>query len=146
MVTWIRRCSGICWAWLICGFIGGIWTLENSITKLFSVVTITAIVATDLIRTTCWKEGLTWWRHQMETFSALLAICAGNSPVTGEFPARRPVTRSFMFSLICAWIDGWVNNCVAGDLRRHRPYYDIIVIKIVHIDGLMQEIHMLLYW
>ena len=38
---------------------------------------------------------ITWWRHQMETFSALLAICAGNSPVTGEFPAQRPVTRSF---------------------------------------------------
>ena len=37
----------------------------------------------------------TWWRHQMETFSALLAICAGNSSVTGEFPAQRPVTRSF---------------------------------------------------
>ena len=36
-----------------------------------------------------------WWRHQMETFSALLAICAGNSPGTGEFPAQRPVTRSF---------------------------------------------------
>ena len=36
-----------------------------------------------------------WWRHQMETFSALLAIYAGNSPVTGEFPAQRPVTRSF---------------------------------------------------
>ena len=31
----------------------------------------------------------------METFSALLAFCAGNSPVTGEFPAQRPVTRSF---------------------------------------------------
>ena len=36
-----------------------------------------------------------WWRHQMETFSALLAICTGNSPVTCEFPAQRPVTRSF---------------------------------------------------
>ena len=36
-----------------------------------------------------------WWRHQMETFSALLAICAGNSPVPGEFTAQRPVTRSF---------------------------------------------------
>ena len=36
-----------------------------------------------------------WWRHQMETFSALLVLCAGNSPVTGEFPAQRPVTRSF---------------------------------------------------
>ena len=31
----------------------------------------------------------------MEAFSALLAICAENSPVTGEFPAQRPVTRSF---------------------------------------------------
>ena len=38
---------------------------------------------------------LAWWRHQMETFSALLAICAGNSPVPGEFPTQRPVTRSF---------------------------------------------------
>ena len=36
-----------------------------------------------------------WWLHQMETFSALLALCAGNSPVIGEFPAQRPVTRSF---------------------------------------------------
>ena len=36
-----------------------------------------------------------WWRHLIETFSALLALCAGNSPVTGEFPAQRPVTRSF---------------------------------------------------
>ena len=31
----------------------------------------------------------------METFSALLAICAGNSPFPGEFPTQRPVTRSF---------------------------------------------------
>ena len=36
-----------------------------------------------------------WWRHQMETFSALLVLCAGKSPVPGEFPAQRPVTRSF---------------------------------------------------
>ena len=36
-----------------------------------------------------------WWRHQLETFSALLASCAGNSPVSGEFPAQKPVTRSF---------------------------------------------------
>ena len=37
----------------------------------------------------------TWWRHQTETFSALLAICAGNSPIPGEFPTQRPMTRSF---------------------------------------------------
>ena len=31
----------------------------------------------------------------METFSALLAFCVGNSPVTGKFPSQRPVKRSF---------------------------------------------------
>ena len=36
-----------------------------------------------------------WWPHQMETFSALLTVCAGNSLVTGEFPTQRPVIRSF---------------------------------------------------
>ena len=36
-----------------------------------------------------------WWCHQMYTLSALLAICAGNSPVTGEFLSQRPMTRSF---------------------------------------------------
>ena len=40
-------------------------------------------------------EQSTWWRHQMKTFSVLLALCAGNSPVTGEFPSQRPVTPSF---------------------------------------------------
>ena len=35
------------------------------------------------------------WHHQIETFSALLAICEGNPPVTGGFPLQRPVTRRF---------------------------------------------------
>ena len=42
-----------------------------------------------------WIANMTWLRHQMKTFSASLAICAGNSLVPGEFPAQRPVTRSF---------------------------------------------------
>ena len=36
-----------------------------------------------------------WWRHQKKTFSILLALCAGKSLVTSEFPSQRPVTRSF---------------------------------------------------
>ena len=40
-------------------------------------------------------SNVAWWRHQMKTFSALLALCRRNSPVTGEFPTQRPVTRSF---------------------------------------------------
>ena len=42
-----------------------------------------------------WDLQSAWWRHQRETFSALLALCVGNLPVPGEFPPQRPVTQSF---------------------------------------------------
>ena len=68
----------------------------------------------------------TWWRHQMETFSALLAICAGNSPASGEFPAQRPVTRSFdVFFDLCLnkrlrkQSRGWWFETLSGPLLRH---------------------------
>ena len=35
-----------------------------------------------------------------------------------------------MFSLIFAWINGWVNNREAGDLKRYRAYYDITVMFV----------------
>ena len=59
----------------------------------------------------------------MEIFSALLAICAGNSPVTGEFPTQRPVTRSFdvYFDLRPkeqSW--GWWFETLSRSLWRHR--------------------------
>ena len=41
-----------------------------------------------------WNK-ITWWRHQMEIICALLSLCAGNSPGTGEFSSQRPVTRNF---------------------------------------------------
>ena len=74
-------------------------------------------------------EGYAWWRHQMETSSALLAICAGNSPVSGEFPAQMPVTRSFYVFVDLRRIIGWVNNCEAGDLRRYRAHCDVTVME-----------------
>ena len=48
---------------------------------------------------------VSWWRHQIETYSTILAICAGNSPVTGEFPAQMPVTRSFDVFFDLRWIN-----------------------------------------
>ena len=65
----------------------------------------------------------------METFSALLAICAGihrspvNSPYKGQW------RWALLFSLICAWINGWVNRREVGDLRRHRTHYDVTVMN-----------------
>ena len=76
-------------------------------------------------------NAYTWWRHQMASFSALLALCVGNSPLDGESPSQRPVTRSFdVFFLICAWINGLVNNREAGDFRRIRAHYDVVVMNI----------------
>ena len=75
--------------------------------------------------------SLTWWRHPMETFSALLAICAGNSSVAGEFPHKAQWRGALMFSLICVWINGWVNNSEACDLRHYRAHYDVIVMFIL---------------
>ena len=49
-------------------------------------------------------------RHQLGIFSALLALCAGNSPVTVEFPSHSQWRGALMFSLICTWTNGWVNN------------------------------------
>ena len=51
-----------------------------------------------------------WWRHQMETFSALLALCEGNEPVTGGFPSQRPVTWSF---------DIFFDLCLNKQLGKH---------------------------
>ena len=66
-------------------------------------------------------------------FSALLAFVEGfhrsavNSPHKGQWRG------TLMFSLICIWTNGWVNNQDAGDLRRHRAHYDISVMSQAHI-------------
>ena len=93
----------------------------------------------DLARGTCTVNGSNihgclpenTWRHQMETFSALLAICAGNSPVTGEFPAQRTVTRSFgvFFDLrLNKWLSKQSWGCT--DLRRYHAHYDVTVMQL----------------
>ena len=76
-----------------------------------------------------WVCKLPWWRYQMEIFSALLALCAGNSLVTGEFPSKRPVTELWCF----LWpapehvTNGRANNWDASDLRCHHAHHDVTV-------------------
>ena len=96
-----------------------------------------------------WVNATTsiWWRHQMETFSALLAICAGNSPGT----AQRPVMRSFdvFFDLrlnkwLCKQSRGWWFETLLCPLWRHcngDVLYKIVNrgYQGVNIDGLMQD-------
>ena len=48
-------------------------------------------------------------------------------PLCGEFTGHRG---ALVFPFICAWINGWVNNRVVGDLRRHRGHCDVIVMRM----------------
>ena len=63
-------------------------------------------------------------------FSALLAICAGNSPRSPvNSPHKGHWRGALIFSLICTWIEDWVNNREAGNLRCHRAHYEVIVMQ-----------------
>ena len=92
------------------------------------------------------RKALTFWCRRT---SAVLYIFVwimhfmmtptnGNSfrvadPLCGEFTGHRwiPLTKAsdaeLWWFFICAWINGWVNNREAGDVRRHRAHYDVTV-------------------
>ena len=63
-----------------------------------------------------WKHFPRYWPFVQEIHRSLV-----DSPHKGQW------RRALMFSLICAWMNGWVNNREAGDLRRHHTHYDVTV-------------------
>ena len=65
-----------------------------------------------------WKHFPRYWPFVRGIHRSL-----ANSPYKGQWRG------ALMFSLICAWTNGWVNNWGAGDLRRHDAHYDIIVVS-----------------
>ena len=66
------------------------------------------------------------WKHFLHYWPFVRGIHRSpvNSPHKGQWRG------ALMFSLISVWIDGWVTNDEAGDLRRHRAHYDVIVMEI----------------
>ena len=83
---------------------------------------------------------LSWWRHQMETFSELLAICAVNSPVTGEFPSQRPVTWSFDVFFDLRRNKRLSKQSIHGDATHHLAHYDVtVMIQIVKYRSLQKS-------
>ena len=79
-------------------------------------------------------EGKSWAKHMMHDdvikwkhFPRYWPFVRGfhRSPV--NYPHKGQWRGALMFALICAWINGWVNNGEAGDLRRHRTNYDVNV-------------------
>ena len=70
-----------------------------------------------------WKHDVTKWKHFPRYWPFVRGIHRSpvNSPHKGQWRG------ALMFSFICVWINGWVNNREAGDLRRYRAHYDVTV-------------------
>ena len=124
--------------WLICVEKSSVfWSLHTKSQQcsalIFSMLSAYAISRLNLYTGTPLSDmcqlGCIWWCHQMETFSALLAICEGNTTVTSGSPHKGQWRGALMFSLICAWTNGWANHRDAGDLRRHRAHYNVAVMR-----------------
>ena len=75
------------------------------------------------------SEWITWWRHQMENFPHYWPFVRGIHRSPMNSPHKSQWLGAMVFSLICAWINGWVNTREAGDLRRHRAHYDVSVMR-----------------
>ena len=128
---------------------------ENIVWKMAAILSRPQCVDSSLVQDRCHMgdkplpesmlthfTGASWWCHQMETFSALLAICAGNSPVHGEFPAQRPVTWSFdvFFDLrLKKWLSKQSWGCwfetLSLPLWRHRNVYGSLSQNVLNICG-----------
>ena len=75
---------------------------------------------------------IAWWRYWPFVWGI------HRSPV--KSPHKGQWRRALMFCFfICAWINGWVNNREAGDLRRHRAHYDVIIMEI--FDPCYSDVH-----
>ena len=72
-----------------------------------------------------WHEDVIKWKHFPHYWPFVREI--HRSPV--NFPHKGQWRGALMFALICVWINGWVNNREAGDLRRYRAHYDVIVME-----------------
>ena len=69
---------------------------------------------------------MTWQLNMMTSSNGNIFRVTGH--LCGEFTGDR-WRGALMFSLICVWINGWVNNGEAGDLKHYRAHYDVIVMK-----------------
>ena len=86
--------------------------------------------------------GVSWWCHQMGAFSRYGLIARG----IHRSPVKSPHKGQYLgASLICAWMNGWVNNREAADLRCHRAHYDVTVMYLSCVIEAVYSWHIYAY-
>ena len=130
LVSYLTHHSYVTWA---------SWRLESPVTRLFvqkfAQAHIRQIYITGLTKgqqckksyfchdVVIYHDDVIKWKHFPRNWPFVRGIHRSpvNSPHKGQW------RRALMFSLISVWINGWVNNREAGDLRCYRPHYDVTV-------------------
>ena len=143
MVTRVRSCSGVYRTWLACEFIGGIWTLWNSVTKIPLGVTTTTIVARDLIRpgTTCCKGSSKTYIYIWSIYCTHL--CYSNKKSQRQLSVNRYDVHAWAFCQIhkiadcaCAGNAGNVFPAIAVQRSRHASRHLRDARAVVHTGSL----------
>ena len=123
------------WAFTLTAFVYSSLIYYQSIVNLLPLIIIISTLGPWIISTIHYgvAEAHLFSKLSMMTtsngnISRVTGHLCGEFTDPGEFPTQRPVTRSFdVFFEICVWINCWVNNGEAGDLRRYRAHCDVTV-------------------
>ena len=101
-----------------------LWLLDTFLTFMW-----TQCAVLDILHTFCMKDSTNDDVIKWKNFPRYWPFVRGihRSPVNS--PHKGQWRGALIFPVICAWINDWVNNRDAGDLRRHRAHYDIIVMR-----------------
>ena len=105
---------------------------QKKLYQEYFIVNYAALVYHSILGT---HDDVIKWKHFPRNWPFVRGI--HRSPVNSP-PLKGQWRGALMFSLICAWIKGWVNNREAGDLRHHRVHYDVIVM-VAHTDRLLHS-------
>ena len=100
-------------------FLTSEWNIFGCLIWDFCNVRDTFPLQNDVIK---WKQFPRYW-----LFVRGIHRSPVNSPHKGQWRG------ALMFSLICVWINGWVKNREAGDLRRYRVHYDVTVVVLISV-------------
>ena len=102
------------------------WYIPQVVFTLFAFDNV-AVISSDFRRFILQHDDVIKWKHFPRYWPFVRGIhrSSVNSQHKGQWRGY------LMFSLICAWINGWVNDREAGDLRRHCTHYGVIVMTVV---------------
>ena len=99
------------------------FAIETQVPHISRWMMLFDVVSADALASTCSRTSTDATLPMMTSSNGNI----WNSPVPVNSPHKGQWRGALVFSLICVWINGWVNNRDAGDLRRHRGHYDVIV-------------------